>query len=54
MTESAFETALLKPDLDGEVFERKPASPEVATAHLSAIADLLKTEPVKPHTEVDP
>jgi hypothetical protein len=31
----------------------KPAAPEVAKAHLDRIADLLKTEPVTPHTEVD-
>lgn len=30
-----------------------PAPPEVAKAHLDKIAELLKTDPVKPHTEVD-
>lgn len=33
--------------------QRVPASPEVAKVHLDRIAELLKTEPVKPHTEVD-
>lgn len=33
--------------------EHKAADPEVAKRHLDAIADLLKTEPVKPHTEVE-
>jgi hypothetical protein len=33
--------------------EAKPASPEVAAAHIAKMAELLKTEPVKPHTEVD-
>lgn len=39
--------------IERKVTERKPASPEVVNTHLSAIADLLKTEPVTPHTEVD-
>jgi hypothetical protein len=30
-----------------------PAPPEVAKSHLDKIAELLKTEPVKPHAEVD-
>lgn len=33
--------------------ESKPADPEVAKAHLDKIAELLKTEPATPHTEVD-
>lgn len=40
--------------IERKVPERKPASPEVVKTHLSAIADLLKTDPVSPHTEVDP
>jgi hypothetical protein len=31
----------------------KPAPPEVAKSHLDKIAELLKTDPVKPHAEVD-
>ena len=33
--------------------KRVPAPPEVAKSHIDAIADMLKTEPVKPHSEVD-
>lgn len=33
--------------------ERKPATPAVAERHIADIAALLKTEPVKPYTEVD-
>ena len=31
----------------------KPADPAVAKAHMDKIAELLKTEPVKPYSEVD-
>lgn len=30
-----------------------PAPPEVAAEHIAKLAELLKTEPVKPHTEID-
>jgi hypothetical protein len=33
---------------------RTPAPPEVAAEHIAKLAELLKTEPVTPHTEIDP
>ena len=33
--------------------KHQPASPEIAAAHLRSIAEMLKVEPVKPHTEVE-
>jgi hypothetical protein len=48
----------LSPELVAAIEEKKPeptpADPVTAKAHIDRIAEMLKTAPVTPHTEVDP